>query len=177
MLAFTITITFTLLAVFPAQSAAAQPLSSGIDPANFDTSVRPQDDLFRAVNGTWLAKTEIPADRADYGAFAVLAEQAEKDMLAIIEELRQCQGRGRRLREEEDRRPVRRVHGRTAGRAAWHRAHRRHARLDRPDRDQGRPRAVLAELGAPGCPACSTSTSVPMPNSPIGTSSICPRQV
>jgi putative endopeptidase len=47
--------------------------------------VRFQDDLFRAVNGTWLAKAEIPADRAEYGAFTALTEQAEKDVRAIIE--------------------------------------------------------------------------------------------
>ena len=53
-----------------ALAGAQQPaLKSGLDPANFDKSVRPQDDLFRYVNGTWLAKTPIPADRAVYGTF------------------------------------------------------------------------------------------------------------
>jgi len=74
-----------LLAACAAEGAAAEPLTSGIDRANFDPSVRFQDDLFRAVNGAWLAKAEIPADRGDYGAFTVLAEQAEKDVRAIIE--------------------------------------------------------------------------------------------
>ena len=60
-------------------------LASGIDQANFDKTVRPQDDLFRAVNGMWLTKTEIPADRSDYGVFAVLAEKAENDCREIIE--------------------------------------------------------------------------------------------
>jgi predicted metalloendopeptidase len=71
------------------QPAAASPasvsLDSGIERANFDKAVRPQDDLFRAVNGLWLAKTEIPADRSDYGAFGILAEKAEKDLGEIIE--------------------------------------------------------------------------------------------
>ena len=71
--------------------AAATPpagasLTSGLDQANFDKAVRPQDDLFRAVNGAWLSKTEIPADRSDYGAFAVLAEKAEDDCRQIIED-------------------------------------------------------------------------------------------
>lgn len=74
-----------LLAAVSAWSEAAEPLSSGIDRANFDPSVRFQDDLFRAVNGTWLKKTEIPADRSDYGAFAALADQAEKDIREIVE--------------------------------------------------------------------------------------------
>ena len=76
---------FTILAACAAVGKAAEPLSSGIERANFDPSVRFQDDLFRAVNGAWLAKTKIPADRADYGAFTALAEQAEKNVRAIIE--------------------------------------------------------------------------------------------
>ena len=64
---------------------ASAPLGSGIDQANFDKRVRPQDDLFRAVNGTWLANTEIPADRSDYGVFGILAEKAENDLREIIE--------------------------------------------------------------------------------------------
>jgi predicted metalloendopeptidase len=72
-------------AAWAAEGEAAEPLTSGIDRANFDPSVRFQDDLFHAVNGAWLAKTEIPADRGDYGAFTALAEQAEKDVRAIVE--------------------------------------------------------------------------------------------
>jgi len=71
-----------------ALAGAQQPaLKSGLDPANFDKSVRPQDDLFRYVNGTWLAKTPIPADRAVYGTFVQLADKAEADLYALIEEL------------------------------------------------------------------------------------------
>jgi putative endopeptidase len=77
---------FALLLILSPQIIAAEPLGSGIDRANFDPSVRPQDDLFRAVNGAWLAKTEIPADRAEYGSFSLLTDQAEKDVLAILEE-------------------------------------------------------------------------------------------
>jgi endothelin-converting enzyme/putative endopeptidase len=51
-----------------------------------DPSVRPQDDLFGHVNGRWLATEEIPSDRSSWGAFAVIAEQAEHQVRAIIEE-------------------------------------------------------------------------------------------
>jgi putative endopeptidase len=61
-------------------------LASGIDRENFDPSARFQDDLYRAVNGTWLNKTEIPADRADYGAFTALIDKAEADLHKIIDE-------------------------------------------------------------------------------------------
>ncbi len=52
-----------------------------------DPGTRPQDDLFRHVNGRWLEETEIPADKPGWGAFAVLAEQSEQRVRAIIEEL------------------------------------------------------------------------------------------
>ena len=59
-------------------------LTSGIDTAELDTEVRPQDDLFRHVNGRWINRTEIPADKARYGSFAVLAENAEEAVRDII---------------------------------------------------------------------------------------------
>src|SRR5690625_4966220 len=61
-------------------------MKSGIDTAPVDSTVRPQDDLFRHVNGTWLKTVDIPDDRATYGAFVVLVEEAEKAMRKIIEE-------------------------------------------------------------------------------------------
>jgi putative endopeptidase len=48
--------------------------------------IRPQDDLFRHVNGAWLERTEIPDDKARWGSFHLIAEQAEKDVRAIVEE-------------------------------------------------------------------------------------------
>src|SRR5690625_6660177 len=61
-------------------------MKSGIDTAPVDSTVRPQDDLFRHVNGTWLKTVDIPDDRATYGAFVVLVEEAEKAVREIIEE-------------------------------------------------------------------------------------------
>jgi putative endopeptidase len=59
---------------------------SGIDRSGFDTTVRPQDDFFRYVNGGWIARTEIPADRPIYGSFVELLDKSEADRRAIIEE-------------------------------------------------------------------------------------------
>ncbi|MEO8094012.1 MAG: M13-type metalloendopeptidase [Pseudolysinimonas sp.] len=61
-------------------------LSAGIDDAELDAAVRPADDLFRHVNGKWIARTEIPSDKARYGSFYVLAEEAEKAVQEIIVE-------------------------------------------------------------------------------------------
>lgn len=57
---------------------------SGIDIDELDHEIRPQDDLFRHVTGKWSARTEIPADKARYGSFAVLAENAEEAVRDII---------------------------------------------------------------------------------------------
>ena len=65
----------------------APPLTSGIELANMDTSVRPQDDFFRYVNGTWLENTEIPADRTSTGVFMDLRDKAREDVKAIIEDV------------------------------------------------------------------------------------------
>ena len=63
-----------------------QVTASGIDTDELDPGVRPQDDLFRHVNGKWIARTEIPDDKARWGSFHLIAEQAEKDVHAIVEE-------------------------------------------------------------------------------------------
>ena len=55
---------------------------SGMNPA-----IRPQDDLFGHVNGTWLDEAEIPADRSSWGPFVQLADVAEEQVHAIIEDL------------------------------------------------------------------------------------------
>ena len=62
-------------------------LTSGIELANMDTSVRPQDNFFRYVNGTWLDTTEIPADRTNTGVVMDLRDKAREDVLAIIEDV------------------------------------------------------------------------------------------
>jgi len=62
------------------------PLSSGIHTDELDPAIRPQDDLFRHVNGKWIDRTEIPSDKARYGSFYVLAEEAEKAVRDIIVE-------------------------------------------------------------------------------------------
>jgi putative endopeptidase len=61
-------------------------LPSGIKQDELDAGIRPQDDLFRHVNGRWIERTEIPADKARYGSFLVLHEEAEQAVREIIEE-------------------------------------------------------------------------------------------
>jgi endothelin-converting enzyme/putative endopeptidase len=62
------------------------PELSGIDLTAIDKTVRPQDDLFRYVNGTWLETTEIPGDRSRYGIFNVLYDNTQEQLKTIIQE-------------------------------------------------------------------------------------------
>ena len=62
-------------------------LAGVLETATSDSSIRPQDDLFRFVNGGWLATAEIPADRPSSGAFTVLRDEAEAACHRIVEEL------------------------------------------------------------------------------------------
>ena len=66
-------------------------LTSGITTDDLDPAVRPQDDLFRHVNGRWIARTEIPDDKARYGSFLVLAEEAEAAVRDIIHESQEAE--------------------------------------------------------------------------------------
>ena len=59
---------------------------SGIELDERDPSIHPGDDLYLHMNQRWLERSPIPADKARYGAFTVLAEEAEKAVRALIED-------------------------------------------------------------------------------------------
>jgi putative endopeptidase len=80
-------------AAAPTPSEPARPLLSlGVDTKNFDTSVRPQDDFFRYVNGSWMKTTKMPADKSRYGSFNELTDKSEAALRALIEEAVAVQG-------------------------------------------------------------------------------------
>jgi putative endopeptidase len=66
-------LTLSLFAVLSAR-AAEPPLKSGIDPVNFDTSVKPGEDFFQYVNGNWIKRNPIPAEYSRWGAFPQLRD-------------------------------------------------------------------------------------------------------
>ncbi|MBC7574092.1 MAG: M13 family peptidase [Herminiimonas sp.] len=74
-----------------AKSSVAAPattgalLSSGIDLQYVDPAARAQDDFYRHVNGLWLQKTEIPADKSRWGAFSELQENTLPQLRGIID--------------------------------------------------------------------------------------------
>ena len=71
------------------ETAQSQPQTPtpAIDLSTFDTSVRPQDDLYMYVNGAWMANTEIPADKSRYGAFIELRDRSREAVRDIIQGL------------------------------------------------------------------------------------------
>jgi putative endopeptidase len=76
-----------------ATAAPAAPTASGLDKAGLDRAVRPQDDLFRAGNGHWLATTKIPADKSAYGSFTLLADTSDQRVRHIVEALAAAKGK------------------------------------------------------------------------------------
>jgi putative endopeptidase len=75
-----------LLASAPACRKSPPPMASGIDLAGMDKSVVAGDDFNAYANGGWLKATPIPADKASYGIFTVLADQTRTRTRALIEE-------------------------------------------------------------------------------------------
>jgi putative endopeptidase len=64
----------------------AQQKNPGINLDLMDKSVKPGDDFFRYVNGSWFDKTDIPADRTRWGSFDELRQNTDKDALAILKD-------------------------------------------------------------------------------------------
>ena len=61
-------------------------LTSGLDTAAFSSVIKPSDDLFRVVNGPWIDTYRLPDDKARYGSFDKLAEDAESQIRDILED-------------------------------------------------------------------------------------------
>ena len=76
-------------AIFIACAAAADTTpaltdASGIDQAAIDKAVKPGDDFFAFANGTWIKRTEIPADRSSYGNFQIVDDLTKKRTADLI---------------------------------------------------------------------------------------------
>ena len=61
-------------------------LTSGLDTAAFSSVIKPSDDLFRFVNGPCIDTYRLPDDKARYGSFDKLAEDAESQIRDILED-------------------------------------------------------------------------------------------
>ena len=77
------------LVAIAAPGSAAKPTYGdwGYDPAAMDRSVKPGDDFWAYVNGTWDKNTKIAADRASAGPFITLSDKSENDVREIVDNL------------------------------------------------------------------------------------------
>ncbi len=57
-----------------------------IDKTNMDLTANPVDNFYQYANGGWMKKNPIPADKASYGSFSVLADQNELKLKNIVED-------------------------------------------------------------------------------------------
>ena len=67
--------------------AVRRALLSGVDLQYVDQSVRPQDDLYRHLNGKWLDSFQIPADKGSYGSFTYLYDATQEQLRVIVDGL------------------------------------------------------------------------------------------
>lgn len=56
----------------------------GLHLENMDRKVRPQDDFYNYVNGSWMKTAKIPSDKSSWGAFNELAEATDNQSLTIL---------------------------------------------------------------------------------------------
>ena len=70
--------------VFSVAFAAAQAPQHGIDLSAMDRAIVPGNDFYHFADGAWIARMQIPADRASVGVFAELADRSSKQVASII---------------------------------------------------------------------------------------------
>ena len=56
-----------------------------LDPANMDTSVKPQDDFYLYANGTWIKNNPVPPEFSRWAAFTELGEKNNAALHEIAE--------------------------------------------------------------------------------------------
>ena len=60
--------------------------ATGLDRSGMSPAIRPQDDLFGAMNGAWLDHTPFPPDKAEYGLINQLRDKSDERVRNLIEE-------------------------------------------------------------------------------------------
>src|SRR5262244_1605545 len=80
------------LAGGPSAPSRAQPAEQpqfgpwGFDLSGIDPKAKPGNSFYDYANGTWDARTEIPADKARFGMFDVLRDKSDEQLRAIVED-------------------------------------------------------------------------------------------
>ena len=64
----------------------------GFDSEGMDTSVSPADDFYLYANGKWAEKTQIPADKSNYGMFTALDDLSKDRVKLVLEAEKDVKG-------------------------------------------------------------------------------------
>ncbi|MEU7217837.1 M13 family metallopeptidase [Nocardia iowensis] len=70
------------------QSQVSEVRLAGVDMAGANPAIRPQDDLYRHVNGTWLQQYRLPPDKSTFGSFDEANDRTEQQLRGIVEGIR-----------------------------------------------------------------------------------------
>ena len=68
-------------------SASCFAQDKGLELQHMDTNVRPQDDFYNYVNGSWMKTAQIPSDKSTWGSFNKLAEDTDNNSMSILNSL------------------------------------------------------------------------------------------
>ena len=69
------------------KTATTTTADKGLDISLMDKSVRPQDDFYSYVSGTWMKTAKIPSDKPTWGSFNKLADDTDNNSMTILNSL------------------------------------------------------------------------------------------
>ena len=98
------------------------PYTPGLDVTSMDRTADPCVDFYQYACGGWMKNNPIPADQARWDVYGKLAQDNQRFLWGILEEPCASQPDGRTAPAAEDRRLLRRLHGRGRDRGARRRA-------------------------------------------------------
>lgn len=75
------------MAISSCNNNSSPKLNSGINKSNLDTAVSPRNDFYDYATGGWAKNNPLPAEYARYATFDKLAEDNQKQVRELIEEL------------------------------------------------------------------------------------------
>lgn len=87
MMTFKNVMTAMILSTVTLTAQAQQSQQTGIDKSDMDLTVKPADDFYQYACGGWMEKNPLPAAYARYGSFDRLAENNNKRINGILDEL------------------------------------------------------------------------------------------